>query len=67
MLLHKYRLRDSRGEHEDGRNLKEGLQKLPRRKGELDGDPEKTTENLLQSRKLIKIVDLEKRMEVPTV
>lgn len=48
-----------RGEHEDGRNLKEGLQKLPRRKGKLDGDPEKTTENLMQSRKLIITVDLE--------
>lgn len=59
MLLHKYRLRNSLGEHEDGRNLKEGLQKLPRRKGKLDGDPEKTTENLMQSRKLIITVDLE--------
>lgn len=59
MLLHKYRLRNSLGEQEDGRNLKEGLQKLPRRKGKLDGDPEKTTENLMQSRKLIITVDLE--------
>lgn len=40
---------------------------FPKGKEELDGDPEKTTENLLQSRRLIKIVDLENKMEVPTL
>ena len=41
--------------------LREGLQKPPHRKGDLDRDPEQTIVNLLESRKLLKIADLENR------
>lgn len=41
--------------------LREGLQKPPHRKGDLDGEPEQTIVNLLEPRKLLKIADLENR------
>ena len=42
-------------------NLQRGLQKPPRRKGDLDGDPEQSIVNLLESGKLLKIADLENK------
>lgn len=49
------------GSTEQAENLQGSLWKPPHRKGNLDGDSELTIVNLLESRKLLKIADLENK------
>lgn len=49
------------GSTELAESLQGGLREPPRRKGDLAGDSEQTIVNLLESRKLLKIADLENK------